>query len=131
LRLSTEQFIAAGHPRPLAFLLKFGNHVISNARATWSLNFLACAGIASIESNADTDAAIEELQSSGAQIIVLCSDNDSWSEKMPEILSAIPENTIKLLAGKGDVECIDACIYEGCDVLSVLQFLLKKLGVSA
>jgi methylmalonyl-CoA mutase len=131
LRLSTEQFIAAGHPRPLAFLLKFGNPVISNARATWSLNFLACAGIASIESNADTDAAIEQLQSSGAQIIVLCSDNDSWSEKMPEILSAVPENTIKLLAGKGDVEGIHACIYEGCDVLSVLQFLLKKLGVSA
>lgn len=131
LRLSTEQFIAAGHPRPLAYLLKFGNPVISNARATWSLNFLACAGIASIECSTDLDAALVELYSSGAQIVVFCSDNDSWSAELPALLKKIPENLIRVLAGKGDAEHVDISIYEGCDALSVLQILLEKLGVSA
>jgi methylmalonyl-CoA mutase len=130
LRLATERYIAAGHQRPLAYLLKFGNPAISNARATWSLNFLACAGIASVEGNTDLDTAVKELFSTGAQIIVLCGENDSWLLTLPDILSKIPEKSIKILSGKGDIGHVDFCIYEGCDARSALSNLLEKLGIS-
>jgi methylmalonyl-CoA mutase len=131
LRAKTAHAVAQGEPMPKAYLWKHGDPVMSTARATWSLNFMGCAGIACLENPQpnDWEDSLNNCLHSGAQIVVLCSDNDSWETFIPRALAEIPDHFIIVLAGKGSFEGVDFSIYEGCNVMEVLENILKRTGV--
>lgn len=133
LRAKTAHAVAQGKPLPKAYLWKHGDPVMSTARATWSLNFMGCAGIACLENPqpGDWKDSLDNCLHSGAQIVVLCSDNDSWETFIPRGLAEIPEHFTIVLAGKGSFEGVDFSIYEGCNVMEVLEDMLKRTGVIA
>jgi len=116
---------------PAAFLWEYGHLAMRKARATYAFNLLACAGIAGKEGSQpdNWDIMVAEMQSLNPQIIVLCSDNDSWPEFVSKVLEVIPESCIVILAGKGEISGTDITIYEGCNILETLQNLLNHLNI--
>jgi methylmalonyl-CoA mutase len=115
---------------PKAFLLQFGQPLMRKARATYAFNFLACAGISSVENTQPDDlaAGIRELQAFEPDIIVLCSDNDSWDNLLPGILEKLPNHGLRIMAGKNNLSGFNFSIYEGCDVLQTLEEISNRLG---
>jgi methylmalonyl-CoA mutase len=114
---------------PKAFLLQFGQPLMRKARATYAFNFLACAGISPVENKQPDDlaASLRELQAYQPDIIVLCSDNDSWETLLHNILPSLPAPALKIMAGKNNLSGFDYSIYEGCDVLYTLEEILNRL----
>jgi methylmalonyl-CoA mutase len=133
LRAITAHAVANGYTQPKAYLWKYGDPVMSTARATWSLNFMGCAGIACMENpqSGDWQNSKDNCLQSGAQIVVLCSDNDNWETFIPQAIADIPDHCVVVLAGKGSFEGVDFSIYEGCNVMEVLEGLLERTGVLA
>jgi methylmalonyl-CoA mutase len=131
LRIKMHDFQAKGHAKPKAFLFQFGTPAMRKARATFAFNFLASAGISSIENAKpdDLSASLLELQELKPDIVVFCSDNESWTSILPEILAATPPEPIKIMAGRNDLSGFDFTIFEGCEVLDILQKICQQLRI--
>ena len=131
LRLATEK----SSVRPKVFMLTIGNLAMRLARAQFSSNFFACAGYEIIDNlgfktvQEGIDAAMEK----NADIVVLCSSDDEYTEFAPE--------AFKLLAGRaefvvaGNPACTDELKAQGIgnfihvrsNVLETLQAFNAKL----
>jgi methylmalonyl-CoA mutase len=104
LRLSTEQFVAAGNPRPKVYLLNFGNLAMQKARAGFASNFFGCGGYEVVDgvSHSSVEAGVEAALASGAGIIVLCSSDDEYGTMGLEFvkkLKAASGELIMVVAG--------------------------------
>lgn len=117
---------------PSAYLLEYGQIGMRKARASFAFNFLGNAGITSIESTqpGQWDQNIEEIKTLQPEIVVLCSDNESWETIIPQTIAALPQETIFILAGKSDAYPVDFIIYDGQDILETLENILAKLSVA-
>ena len=97
VRIETEK----SSLRPRVLLCKFGNQAWSTARASFSGNFFACAGYEILDHPAFSTleackrAAIENK----ADIVVLCSSDNEYSEIAPDIIQALKELSIVVVAG--------------------------------
>lgn len=132
LRIRMQHHVTAGKPQPVAFLWQDGKAAMRSARAAFALNFLGCAGIPSVQNQqpGDHESTYREFRASGANILVLCSDNDSWEQLIPSVIGSLCDNKpIIILAGKASFASVDICIWDGCPVLEQLETLLQMLGV--
>src|SRR5690606_7486122 len=118
LRWRVQQHQHTHKKTPKAYLLETGNLTMRKARATFAFNFLATAGIPSVESTHlnDLESSIQEIQTLKPEIVVLCSDNESWETFVPNALQSIDPTTLIILAGKSDSYPVDFSIYEGMDI---------------
>lgn len=97
LRFETE----AAAKRPKAFMLTIGNLAMRLARAQFSCNFFACAGYEVVDNlgfktvEEGVNAAIE----AGADIVVLCSSDDEYTEFAPAAYAAAKDKAILAVAG--------------------------------
>ncbi len=134
LRLSVEK---AGK-QPVVFLLTYGNLAMRKARASFALNFFACAGYKVIDNlgfktpEEGIDAALKEK----ADIVVICSSDDEYPEIAPEIFNNLKEKAITVIAGypknhieKLKIAGIEHFIHVKSDVLKTLQNFNKLLGI--
>ncbi|MTI32109.1 methylmalonyl-CoA mutase subunit beta [Xanthovirga aplysinae] len=82
IRLRTEQWIREGYSRPAAFLALTGNKMMRRARASFSTNFLGCAGFGVEEEKIydDFDLMVEESSKSSSEIVVFCSSDENYLE---------------------------------------------------
>lgn len=130
LRFRMLRHQASTSTTPLAYLLQSGSLTMRKARSAFSYNFLAAAGIRSMESsNSDFETTLQEIQTLQPDIVVICSDNDSWETFVPQCLEQLPKNTIKILAGKSDAYPVDFVIYEGANMIEILEKILDRLGI--
>ncbi len=97
LRLDTER----SGKRPVVYLFKYGDHGWRTARAQFSANFFACAGYEIIDLPApDTvEAAIEKAKEANADIVVLCSSDETYTQLAPALTGALNKKTIIVVAG--------------------------------
>ena len=97
LRLETE----ASGKRPKAFMLTIGNLAMRQARAQFSCNFLACAGYEVIDNLGfpTVEAGVEAALAAGANIIVLCSSDDEYTEYAIPALKAVNDRAMFIVAG--------------------------------
>jgi methylmalonyl-CoA mutase len=82
-------------------LVQAGNRSWSQARASFSANFLGCAGF-KINDTGGFDTLEEALRSADdmkADIFVLCSSDDEAAEMAAPFADAVPEGSILILAG--------------------------------
>lgn len=130
LRWRTQQYRVT-HESPKAFLWEFGNVKLKKARSNFAFNFLATAGIPAYEfdNSENFNATIQYLNTLRPEIVVFCSDNESWESFLPKAIGEIPQNVITILAGKNEVKGIDFSIYEGCNIVETLDQILLKLGI--
>lgn len=109
LRMQTEK----SGKRPKVFLLKYGPPVWMTARAMFAGNFFACAGYKIIDSQGfeTIESGIEAANKANADIVVLCSSDDSYSESAPAaqkalikseiVIAGYPKETIEALKQQG------------------------------
>lgn len=133
LRLATDR----SGKEPKAFMLTFGNLAMCRARAQFSSNFFAVAGIRIIDNNrfASVEEGVKAALESGAEIVVACSSDDEYAEGAPRIAELIGDKAIVVVAG--EPACKDTLIAGGIsnfisvksNVLETLRGYQEKLGI--
>ncbi len=99
LRLSTERFVKQGNSRPKVFLATYGNLAMRKARAGFTTNFFGCAGYEiTDEFLVDTiNAAVDEITSSKADIVVICSSDEEYAQQAGELVKNIKQKNPKIM----------------------------------
>lgn len=124
LRFATE--ISGKEPK--AFMLTFGNLAMCRARAQFSSNFFAVAGIGIIDNNrfSSVEEGMAAALESGAEIVVACSSDDEYAEALPKIMKLAGEKAIVVVAG--EPACKEELIAAGVkNFISVKSNLLQTL----
>ncbi len=141
LRNASENFKENTGERPKAFLATMGPIRQHKARADFSRGYFEAGGFEVIYPNGfktNEEASVAAVGSK-AQVVVICSTDDTYPEIVPGVVRGIKDKNPEcnlLLAGypKDQVEKhkesgIDEFIFLGSDVHKILSSLLKKIGV--
>ncbi|MDO4581617.1 MAG: methylmalonyl-CoA mutase family protein [Bacillota bacterium] len=142
LRGATEAAVAAGKPNIKVFLANMGPIPQHKARADFAAGFMEVAAFKVLKNNGfpTADEAIKAALDSKAEVVVICSTDDTYPELAPAIakgVKAASPQTKVLLAGAPAAEYKDAYIAAGiddfihvkADCLSILTTIQKERGL--
>jgi methylmalonyl-CoA mutase len=143
LRDAVEAYKKKNGSGPKLFLAVMGPLSQYKARADFSQSFFEVGGFDVIypqgEGFETPDAVVEAAAASGAQVVVICSTDETYPELVPPITRGLKEKNpgiIVVLAGypRDQVEKhrqagVDEFIYRGADVYRVLADILRRMGV--
>ncbi|REL24797.1 hypothetical protein DYD21_16685 [Rhodohalobacter sp. SW132] len=130
LRLRTQKIRKERGREITVRLIPIGNKKIRKARASFSQNYLECAGfrVKSHTGFDSVDEAAGELNPNSSDMFVLCSSDDEYSELVPDFCAAFGGEATLILAGypKDNVDQfretgIDFFIYSGSNMLNTLK----------
>jgi methylmalonyl-CoA mutase len=123
--------------KPVVFLLTIGNAVMRRARAQFSAVFFECAGYKIIDNAGfgSVEEGTETALASGADIVVICSSDEEYTQFAPEIYSQLKDKFLVVIAG--NPACseelkktgIENFIHMRSDVPSVLRQFNNKMGI--
>ena len=133
MRLSVDRSGKA----PKAFMLTCGTLGMARARAQFSCNFFACAGIR-VEDNTffkSVEEGVEAALASKAEIVVVCASDDDYATVAPRVKELLGDKAILVVAGAPacapelEAQGITNFINVKSNVLETLKDYLKKLGI--
>ncbi|MDR0431301.1 MAG: methylmalonyl-CoA mutase small subunit [Tannerellaceae bacterium] len=133
LRLATEK----SGKTPKVFMLTIGNLAMRLARSQFSSNFFGCAGYKIIDNLGfeTVEAGVDAAVKAGANIIVLCSSDDEYTEFAPAAYKALNGRAEFVVAGApatmDDLKAqgITEFINVKSNVLETLKAFNEKLGI--
>lgn len=120
-----------------AFMLTCGNLGMARARAQFSCNFFACAGIR-VQDNtyfSSIEEGVKAALESKAQIVVVCASDDDYLEAAPKVKELLQGKAILVVAGAPqcapelEAQGISNFINVKSNVLETLKFYLKEMGI--
>ncbi|GAY10808.1 methylmalonyl-CoA mutase [Pseudonocardia sp. N23] len=130
----SDVLLAETGARPAAFLATLGPVAAHSARAGFARNLLGAGGIATpeagpTESAADVAAAFAET---GTPVAVLCGTDKAYADRAAETVAALRAAgaTRVLLAGRAEVDGVDATLHAGCDALAVIDDVYAALDAA-
>ncbi|MFI9597798.1 methylmalonyl-CoA mutase family protein [Nonomuraea sp. NPDC052265] len=119
--------------RPKVFLATIGPVAAHTARASFAANLFHSGGLATETAGpgADPEQIATAFAVSGATVACLCSTDKLYAQHARAVATALRHAGARRvwLAGKGDYEGVDACLYAGCDALAVLRQTFEDLEV--
>ena len=139
LRISSEEYKKKTGSKPKVFLATMGPLKQFKGRADFSRAFFEVGGFEIVYPNgfASTDKAVKSAIESKAQVVVICSTDDTYPELVPQVVKGIKEKSKDvsvILAGypKDQIEehkksGVDDFIYLGADAYLILSSLLKRI----
>jgi len=97
LRMETEK----SGKRPSVLMFKYGNPAWATARATFSGNFFACAGyeILDLPAFASIEEGIVEARKANPALIVLCSDDKTYTSLATKLIETMGGQSLLVVAG--------------------------------
>ena len=122
---------------PKAFMLTCGTLGMARARAQFSCNFFACAGIR-VEDNTffkSVEEGVEAAIASKAEIVVVCASDDDYATVAPRVKELLADKAILVVAGAPacapelEAQGITNFINVKSNVLETLKDYLNKLGI--
>ena len=122
---------------PKAFMLTCGSLSMARARAQFSCNFFACAGIR-VQDNTffkSLEEGVAAALEAKADIVVVCASDDDYAEVAPKIKEMLGGKAILVVAGAPacapelEAQGITNFINVKSNVLETLKFYLKELGI--
>ncbi len=122
---------------PKAFMLTCGSLAMARARAQFSCNFFACAGI-KVQDNTffkSVEEGVEAALASKAEIVVVCASDDDYATVAPKVKELLGGKAILVVAGAPactpelEAQGITNFINVKSNVLETLKFYLKELGI--
>ena len=122
---------------PKAFMLTCGTLSMARARAQFSCNFFACAGIR-VQDNTffkSLEEGVNAALEAKADIVVVCASDDDYAEVAPKIKEMLGDKAILVVAGAPactpelEAQGITNFINVKSNVLETLKFYLKELGI--
>ena len=123
--------------QPKAFMLTCGALAFARARAQFSCNFFACAGIR-VQDNTyfkSVEEGVKAALEAKAEIVGICAADDDYATLAPEAFKLLGDKAIFVVAGapacKEELEAqgIKNFISVRNNVLETLQYYLKELGI--
>ena len=120
-----------------AFMLTCGNLAMARARAQFSCNFFACAGIR-VQDNTffhSVEEGVAAALEAKADIVVVCASDDDYAEVAPKVKELLGGKAILVIAGAPactpelEAQGINNFINVKSNVLETLKFYLKELGI--
>ena len=120
-----------------AFMLTCGNLAMARARAQFSCNFFACAGIR-VQDNTffhSVEEGVAAALEAKADIVVVCASDDDYAEVAPKVKELLGGKAILVVAGAPactpelEAQGINNFINVKSNVLETLKFYLKELGI--
>ena len=120
-----------------AFMLTCGNLAMARARAQFSCNFFACAGIRVQDNNffASVEEGVKEALASEAQIVVVCASDDDYATVAPQVQELLGGKAILVVAGAPacteelQAKGINNFISVKSNVLETLRGYLAQMGI--
>ena len=120
-----------------AFMLTCGNLAMARARAQFSCNFFACAGIRVQDNNffKSVEEGVEAALASQAEIVVVCASDDDYAEVAPKVKELLGDKAILVVAGAPacteelQSKGINNFISVKSNVLETLKGYLKQMGI--
>ncbi len=130
--------VAKGGERPTVFLAGLGPVPGLIARANWTRNLFATAGIdTDLQTDlADPEKAVEAFKKTGARIVCICGPDDLYRECAATVAAALKAGgaTLVCLAGRpGDLRDpltkagVGIFLHAGCDMIASLEQVLAGL----
>ena len=122
---------------PKAFMLTAGHLAMARARAQFSCNFFACAGIR-VQDNTyfkSLEEGVKAALDAKADIVVICAADDDYATLAPEAAKMIGDKAIFVVAGApacmADLEAqgIKNFIHVKSNVLDTLHNYLTQMGI--
>ena len=122
---------------PKAFMLTCGSLAMARARAQFSCNFFACAGIR-VQDNTffhSVEEGVAAALEAKADIVVVCASDDDYAEVAPKVKELLAGKAILVVAGAPactpelEAQGINNFINVKSNVLETLKFYLKELGI--
>ena len=122
---------------PKAFMLTCGSLAMARARAQFSCNFFACAGIRVIDNTffKSVEEGVKAALESKAQIVVVCASDDDYAEVAPKVKELLGDKAILVVAGAPactpelEAQGIKNFINVKSNVLETLKYYLKEMGI--
>ena len=123
--------------QPKAFMLTCGSLAMARARAQFSCNFFACAGIR-VQDNTffkSIEEGVKAALESKAEIVVVCASDDDYAEAAPKVKELLAGKAILVVAGAPacapelEAQGITNFISVKSNVLETLKFYLKEMGI--
>ena len=122
---------------PKAFMLTCGSLAMARARAQFSCNFFACAGIKVIDNTffKSIEEGVKAALESKAEIVVVCASDDDYAEAAPKVKEPLGDKAILVVAGAPacmpelEAQGIKNFINVKSNVLETLKFYLKEMGI--
>mgnify|MGYP000115673840 CR=1 FL=1 len=123
--------------QPKAFMLTAGHLAMARARAQFSCNFFACAGIR-VQDNTffkSIEEGVKAALESKAEIVVVCASDDDYAEAAPKVKELLGGKAILVVAGAPacapelEAQGIKNFINVKSNVLETLKFYLKEMGI--
>lgn len=123
--------------QPKAFMLTCGNLAMARARAQFSCNFFACAGIR-VQDNTffqSVEEGVKAALESKAEIVVVCASDDDYAEVAPKVKELLGGKAILVVAGAPacmpelEAQGITNFINVKSNVLETLKFYLNEMGI--
>ena len=122
---------------PKAFMLTCGSLAMARARAQFSSNFFACAGIRVIDNTffKSVEEGVEAALASKAEIVVVCAADDDYAVAAPKVKELLAGKAILVVAGAPactpelEAQGITNFINVKSNVLETLKFYLKEMGI--
>ncbi len=122
---------------PKAFMLTCGNLAMARARAQFSCNFFACAGIRVQDNNffKSVEQGVEAALASKADIVVVCASDDDYAEVAPKVKELLGGKAILVVAGAPacteelQAQGINNFISVKSNVLETLRGYLAQMGI--
>ena len=110
---------------------------MGRARAQFSCNFFACAGIKVIDNTffKSIEEGVEAALASKAEIVVVCAADDDYAEAAPKVKELLGGKAMLVVAGAPacapelEAQGIRNFINVKSNVLETLKFYLKELGI--
>jgi len=140
LRLRTQSLAKSRGKEVSAHLIPIGNKRMRKARATFSQNYLGCAGF-QVKNHLGFDSveeAAKDISIDEADIFVLCSSDEEYPELVEDFCETFGDESVLILAGypKDHLESfkeagIDLFIYSGSNILETLSEVQDKLGIDS
>ena len=123
--------------QPKAFMLTCGNLAMARARAQFSCNFFACAGIKVMDNTffKSVEDGVKAALESKAEIVVVCASDDDYAEVAPKVKELLGGKAILVVAGAPactpelEAQGITNFINVKSNVLETLKFYLKEMGI--
>lgn len=142
LRDASDAWKAESGEPPLVFIASFGEAADIRARVSFVRDLLATGGIEADGGVAWTNAqeAKEAFVASPSEVAVICSTDANSELTVPDLAAELKRAGAKavLVAASPKLECdewnaagVDGMIWAGCDVPSVVEEVLVRMGVIA
>ncbi|MBN2348392.1 MAG: acyl-CoA mutase large subunit family protein [Bacteroidales bacterium] len=134
LRLNIE----TSDSKPKVFLFTIGNLTWRKARAAFSNNFFATAGYQIIDNNGfnTADEGVHAAESSGADIIVICSSDEEYIDLVPLIYQKLKHKILVVAGSPKNIEDLQAAgikyfIHLKSNMLDTLKEFNELLGIKS